>query len=177
MTPHGKSGARCLRPGARQNDAGPWASPSSQPAAPSAEGRKYGRISHYDQKSVAAWGGCSICPQFFDNPAALCRFPARRGSCKRSTVQAPSVLPQRAMADKNHILTLSCEDRPRIVATVTGRLADFGGNIAESSQFWDRTTNRFFCASISRHPRRSRPRPSARPWGRLSPCSACSSTT
>ncbi len=48
------------------------------------------------------------------------------------------------MADKNHILTLSCEDRPRIVATVTGRLADFGGNIAESSQFWDRTTNRFF---------------------------------
>ncbi len=48
------------------------------------------------------------------------------------------------MADKNHILTLSCEDRPRIVATVTGRLADLGGNIAESSQFWDRSTNRFF---------------------------------
>ena len=48
------------------------------------------------------------------------------------------------MADKNHILTLSCEDRPRIVATVTGRLADLGGNIAESSQFWDRGTNRFF---------------------------------
>ena len=46
------------------------------------------------------------------------------------------------MADKNHILTLSCEDRPRIVATVTGRLADLGGNIAESSQFWDRGTNR-----------------------------------
>ncbi len=48
------------------------------------------------------------------------------------------------MADKNHILTLSCEDRPRIVATVTGRVADFGGNIAESSQYWDRSTNRFF---------------------------------
>ena len=48
------------------------------------------------------------------------------------------------MADKNHILTLSCEDRPRIVATVTGRVADLGGNIAESSQFWDRITNRFF---------------------------------
>ena len=28
---------------------------------------------------------------------------------------------QYPMADKNHILTLSCEDRPRIVATVTGR--------------------------------------------------------
>ena len=48
------------------------------------------------------------------------------------------------MADKTHILTLSCADRPRIVATVTGRLADLGGNIAESSQFWDRGTNKFF---------------------------------
>ncbi|PIO99853.1 Formyltetrahydrofolate deformylase [uncultured Pleomorphomonas sp.] len=51
------------------------------------------------------------------------------------------------MADapkRTHILTLSCADRPRIVASVTTILAGLGGNIAESAQFWDRATNRFF---------------------------------
>ncbi|MER8981928.1 formyltetrahydrofolate deformylase [Mesorhizobium sp. M0870] len=43
-----------------------------------------------------------------------------------------------------HILTLSCEDQPGIVAAVTAELAANGANIAESSQFWDRQTNRFF---------------------------------
>ncbi|KQU86470.1 formyltetrahydrofolate deformylase [Mesorhizobium sp. Root695] len=43
-----------------------------------------------------------------------------------------------------HILTLSCEDRPGVVAAVTAELAANGANIAESSQFWDRQTNRFF---------------------------------
>ena len=42
------------------------------------------------------------------------------------------------------VLTLSCQDRPRIVATVTTVLADLGANIAESAQYWDRSTNRFF---------------------------------
>ena len=45
---------------------------------------------------------------------------------------------------RTHILTLSCADRPRIVASVTTILAGLGGNIAESAQFWDRVTNRFF---------------------------------
>ena len=48
------------------------------------------------------------------------------------------------MSEKEYILTLSCDDQPGIVATVTGRLADFGGNILESAQFGDRTTGRFF---------------------------------
>jgi len=51
------------------------------------------------------------------------------------------------MADahkRTYILTLSCADRPRIVASVTTILAGLGGNIAESAQFWDRVTNRFF---------------------------------
>ncbi len=42
------------------------------------------------------------------------------------------------------VLTLSCEDRPGIVASVTTELAGTGANIAESNQFWDRQTNRFF---------------------------------
>jgi formyltetrahydrofolate deformylase len=42
------------------------------------------------------------------------------------------------------ILNLSCEDRPGIVAAVTTELAAIGANIAESNQFWDRQTNRFF---------------------------------
>jgi len=43
-----------------------------------------------------------------------------------------------------YILTLSCEDQPGIVAAVTTELAGIGANIAESNQFWDRQTNRFF---------------------------------
>ena len=43
-----------------------------------------------------------------------------------------------------HLLTLSCEDRPGIVAAVTMELAGKDANIAESSQFWDRQSNRFF---------------------------------
>lgn len=41
-------------------------------------------------------------------------------------------------------LTLSCIDRPGIVAGITGVLAQLGANIAESNQFWDRDTGRFF---------------------------------
>jgi formyltetrahydrofolate deformylase len=48
------------------------------------------------------------------------------------------------MPDQLWILTLSCEDRPRIVATVTSAIAIVGANIAESAQFWDRGSNRFF---------------------------------
>ena len=42
------------------------------------------------------------------------------------------------------VLTLSCEDRPGIVAAVTTELAAMGANITESNQFWDRESNRFF---------------------------------
>lgn len=45
---------------------------------------------------------------------------------------------------QSYVLTLSCSDRPGIVASVTTELAALGANIAESNQFWDRTTDRFF---------------------------------
>jgi formyltetrahydrofolate deformylase len=48
------------------------------------------------------------------------------------------------MADANFILTLSCVDRPGIVAAVTTELAALNANIAESNQFWDRETGMFF---------------------------------
>ncbi|MEJ8476838.1 formyltetrahydrofolate deformylase [Roseibium algae] len=48
------------------------------------------------------------------------------------------------MSNRRFVLTLSCEDRPGIVAAVTTELADLGANIAESDQFWDRVTNQFF---------------------------------
>jgi formyltetrahydrofolate deformylase len=48
------------------------------------------------------------------------------------------------MADTNFILTLSCADRPGIVAAVTSELASLNANIAESNQFWDRETGQFF---------------------------------
>jgi formyltetrahydrofolate deformylase len=48
------------------------------------------------------------------------------------------------MTYRTWILTLSCQDRPRIVATITSAIAVIGANIAESAQFWDRSSNRFF---------------------------------
>jgi formyltetrahydrofolate deformylase len=48
------------------------------------------------------------------------------------------------MSETLYRLTLSCADQPGIVAAVTTELAALGGNIAESNQFWDRQTNRFF---------------------------------
>lgn len=48
------------------------------------------------------------------------------------------------MHENSFVFTLSCEDRPGIVASVTAELFGIGANIAESNQFWDRQTNRFF---------------------------------
>ena len=42
------------------------------------------------------------------------------------------------------VLTLSCADRPGIVATVTTELAALGANISESNQFWDKESGTFF---------------------------------
>jgi formyltetrahydrofolate deformylase len=43
-----------------------------------------------------------------------------------------------------YVLTLSCPDRPGIVAAVSGLLAERGCNILESQQYGDRDTGRFF---------------------------------
>ncbi|MEP7183246.1 MAG: formyltetrahydrofolate deformylase [Betaproteobacteria bacterium] len=48
------------------------------------------------------------------------------------------------MAAPRFILTLSCTDRPGIVAAVATFLADHGCNIIESAQFGDLDTGRFF---------------------------------
>jgi formyltetrahydrofolate deformylase len=48
------------------------------------------------------------------------------------------------VSNRRYVLTLSCADKPGIVAAVTTELADFGANIGESDQFWDRVTNQFF---------------------------------
>ncbi len=48
------------------------------------------------------------------------------------------------MSDNSLVLCLSCQDRPGIVAAVTTELAELGANIAESNQFLDRQTGRFF---------------------------------
>src|SRR5207237_9970554 len=42
------------------------------------------------------------------------------------------------------VLTLTCADRPGIVAAVTTELASLNANIAESNQFWDKETGTFF---------------------------------
>ncbi len=48
------------------------------------------------------------------------------------------------MADAQNTLTIVCDDRPGLVASVTRLLADNGGNILDSQQFNDRQSNRFF---------------------------------
>lgn len=45
-------------------------------------------------------------------------------------------------------LTLSCLDRPGIVAAVSGFLAQEGCNILESAQFFDQQTGRFFLRTV-----------------------------
>ncbi|GLQ56302.1 formyltetrahydrofolate deformylase [Devosia nitrariae] len=52
--------------------------------------------------------------------------------------------PETALKQPTYVLTLSCADRPGIVAAITTELAALGGNIAESNQFWDRQTGMFF---------------------------------
>jgi formyltetrahydrofolate deformylase len=49
-----------------------------------------------------------------------------------------------AAGASEYVLTLSCPDRPGIVAAVAGLLAGCGGNIVESQQFGDQATGRFF---------------------------------
>src|SRR3954454_106536 len=44
----------------------------------------------------------------------------------------------------SYILTLSCEDRPGLVAAVSSLLFECGGNILEAQQFDDVETGRFF---------------------------------
>jgi formyltetrahydrofolate deformylase len=48
------------------------------------------------------------------------------------------------MSSTEYILTLSCPDRPGVVAAVSGLLAGHGCNIIESQQFGDREAQRFF---------------------------------
>ncbi|OTB01541.1 hypothetical protein M426DRAFT_75157 [Hypoxylon sp. CI-4A] len=47
-------------------------------------------------------------------------------------------------SNDNHILTLSCPDKPGIVHAVTGLLATHGLNILDLQQFSDPTSNKFF---------------------------------
>ncbi len=61
-----------------------------------------------------------------------------RSRADRSTTETSK------MVKKNWILTFYCQDRPRIVSTVTTAISDVDSNILESAQFWDRTTNRLF---------------------------------
>jgi hypothetical protein len=44
----------------------------------------------------------------------------------------------------DHILKLTCDDRPGITASVATRIAECGGNITEAQQFNDAETGRFF---------------------------------
>ncbi|WP_131120311.1 formyltetrahydrofolate deformylase [Lichenihabitans psoromatis] len=48
------------------------------------------------------------------------------------------------VATRAHLLTLTCEDRPGIVARVSAIIAKLGGNISESAQFWERSDNGFY---------------------------------
>lgn len=50
------------------------------------------------------------------------------------------------MAD--HILTLTCEDRPGLVHSVTGGLLDVSGNIIENAQFTDPDTDTFCMRTV-----------------------------
>ncbi|AJE49111.1 formyltetrahydrofolate deformylase [Celeribacter indicus] len=48
------------------------------------------------------------------------------------------------MSSSSYILRIACDDQRGIVAAVTSAMSARGANIAESNQFWDRQTNKFF---------------------------------
>lgn len=48
------------------------------------------------------------------------------------------------MSENSYLLTLSCPNQPGIVAKVTAKLFEHGGNILEAHQFDDTETGRFF---------------------------------
>ena len=58
------------------------------------------------------------------------------------------------MTDAAFLLTLSCPNRPGIVARVTAELFAYGGNIEEAHQFDDKETGRFFTRIVFTLPRR-----------------------
>ena len=51
-----------------------------------------------------------------------------------------------------HVLTLSCPNRPGIVAAVSGWLFEGGANISEAQQYDDSETDRFFARIVFDHP-------------------------
>ncbi|EKE70451.1 MULTISPECIES: formyltetrahydrofolate deformylase [Roseobacteraceae] len=48
------------------------------------------------------------------------------------------------MSSNSYILRVACDDQPGIVATISAAMSSRGANLAESNQFWDRKTNKFF---------------------------------
>ena len=56
------------------------------------------------------------------------------------------------MPNPQHILTLSCPNRPGIVAAVATGIFEAGGNILEAQQFDDTETGRFFMRVVLDHP-------------------------
>jgi len=51
--------------------------------------------------------------------------------------------------NERYILTLSCPNRPGIVAAVSGLIFEVGFNIFDAHQFDDDETGRFFMALVS----------------------------
>jgi formyltetrahydrofolate deformylase len=49
---------------------------------------------------------------------------------------------------KNFILTVSCNDRPGLVAAVSGKVFDGGGNIVDAQQYDDVSSGRFFLRMV-----------------------------
>jgi len=56
------------------------------------------------------------------------------------------------MTAPEFVLTLSCPDRPGIVAAVSGHLATHGDNVLEAQQFGDTETGRFFMRLVFQPP-------------------------
>jgi formyltetrahydrofolate deformylase len=53
-------------------------------------------------------------------------------------------LQEKTMSLPTYVLTLSCVDRPGLVASVAAILAENGGNIVDAQQFNDRLSDKFF---------------------------------
>ena len=56
------------------------------------------------------------------------------------------------MSSSQHVLTLSCPNRPGIVAAISAVIFEHGGDIREAQQYGDLESNRFFARIVFDHP-------------------------
>ena len=85
-------------------------------------------------------------------PGAAALAAVKSAARKAQGLTHQSGVDESTDASRQYVLTLSCPDRPGIVASVTRMLFEGGANISEAQQYDDPETSRFFARIVFDHP-------------------------